>query len=115
MNPCDGDEFPINTLWNNTCLSISENIIPSKFEIINLYPNPFNPQINIEYNLPTTSNVKILIYNVKGQEVDKLVDSIQHAGFHSLTWVATEQNSGIYFIQITADTDIINQKMMYLK
>ena len=62
-----------------------------------------------------TSNVKVSIYNVKGQEVDKLVDSIQHTGFHSLTWFATGQNSGIYFVQITADTDIINRKIMYLK
>ncbi|MBT6870211.1 MAG: T9SS type A sorting domain-containing protein, partial [Candidatus Marinimicrobia bacterium] len=96
-------------------LTNDANIIPSKFEIINLYPNPFNPQINIEYNLPTTSNVRVSIYNVKGQEVDRLVDSIQYTGFHSLTWVATEQNSGIYFVQITADTNIINQKVMYLK
>jgi len=102
---------------NNCCTTLAnnENIIPSKFEIINLYPNPFNPQINIEYNLPTTSNVRVSIYNVKGQKVDKLVDSIQHTGTYSLVWIASDYNSGIYFVQITADTDIINRKIMLLK
>jgi len=107
--------IPCEDCCSSIILVIDENIIPSKFEIINLYPNPFNPSINIEYNLPTTSNVKVSIYNVKGQEVEKLVDSIQHTGFHSLTWITTETNSGIYFVQITADTDIINRKIMYLK
>jgi hypothetical protein len=115
------DEFdedatiPCEDCCSSITLANNENIIPSKFEIINLYPNPFNPQINIEYNLPTTSNVKVSIYNVKGQEVDILVDSIQHTGFHSLSWSASVQNSGIYFVQIAADTDIINRKIMYLK
>ena len=98
-----------------TDLENNATIIPSKFEIINLYPNPFNPQINIEYNLPTTSNVSVSIYNVKGQEITKLVDSIQSTGYHKVTWFATNQNSGIYFVQITADNDVINRKMMYLK
>jgi len=107
--------IPCEDCCSSITLANNENIIPSKFEIINLYPNPFNPQINIEYNLPTTSNVRVSIYNVKGQKVDKLVDSIQHTGTYSLVWIASDYNSGIYFVQITADTDIINRKIMLLK
>ena len=96
-------------------LGNDENFISSTFEITNLFPNPFNPQINIEYILPTRTKVNISIYNIHGQEVDRLLNSVQNSGYHSIKWIANDQNSGIYFIQIIADNNIINRKIMYLK
>ncbi|MBC8311129.1 MAG: T9SS type A sorting domain-containing protein [Candidatus Marinimicrobia bacterium] len=106
--PCEG---------NACCLTLnnSDNFIPKQFEIINLYPNPFNPQINIEYSLPTTSKVNVSIYNVQGQEVEILINATQNTGFYSISWNATTQNSGIYFVKIIADNNILNRKIMYLK
>ena len=112
------DEYatiPCEDCCSSIILGNDKNFISSKFEITNLYPNPFNPQINIEYILPITTRIKVSIYNVHGQEVDILLNSVENAGFHSLTWIAAEQNSGIYFIQITTDNNIINRKIMYLK
>ncbi len=67
-----------------------------------IYPNPFNPNATIEYQLPTRSNVSITIYNVLGQEVTRLVSGYENEGNHSLTWSANDAASGVYFCRLVA-------------
>jgi len=75
------------------------------FELKQNYPNPFNPTTTIEYNLPTSSGVKISIYNVLGKEIRTLVDDNKSAGNHRVIWDGTDNSgrsvsSGIYFYQM---------------
>ncbi len=94
-------------------------IIPESFEITSVYPNPFNPTVNISYNLPAADEVSIHIYNALGQEVNVSTSQLQ-AGEHVFTWNGLNQqnhmvSSGIYFARIsTADASQM-VKLTYLR
>jgi flagellar hook assembly protein FlgD len=81
--------------------------LPREFSLIQNYPNPFNPSTTIEFSLPEVSDVKVVIYNMLGQEVITLVDEQRSAGYHSVIWNANDSNgmklsSGIYFYELKA-------------
>jgi len=87
--------------------------LPSEFTLLSNYPNPFNAQTVIEYQLPTSSTVKLEIYNLFGQKVATLVDTQQEAGYRSVTWEDSEAASGVYFYKLTAG-DFTEVKRMTL-
>jgi len=82
---------------------VDVSFIPEKFYVSQNYPNPFNPSTTIEYSLPSESNVRISIYNSVGQEIVKLVSSVQRQGIHKINWDASRFASGIYFYSFEAD------------
>ncbi len=85
----------------------SEGVLPGTYVLQQNYPNPFNPTTQIRYGLPQQSRVTLTIYNVVGQEVLRLVDGEQSAGFHGIFWDGTNATgasvaSGIYFYKLEA-------------
>ncbi len=81
--------------------------IPSDYALKQNYPNPFNPITKIDFSLPAESDVKLIIYNILGQEVIQLVNNQMSAGNHSVTWNANDAGgnqltSGIYLYKLTA-------------
>lgn len=85
-------------------------IVPTQYSLISNYPNPFNPTTTIQYSLPTTSTVKLTIYDLLGREVVVLVDGVEDAGYKSVEWNAvntlgSQLASGTYFYRLEA-TDI---------
>ena len=83
------------------------DIIPAEYVLKQNYPNPFNPATRIEYSLPVSSEVKLVVYNLLGQEVATLINEEQSAGSHSIQWNASDANgtrlsSGIYFYELKA-------------
>ena len=94
-------------------------MIPESFEITSVYPNPFNPTVNISYNLPAAEEVSIHIYNALGQEVNYSTSQLQ-AGQHVFTWNGLDQHnrlvsSGIYFARITIADANQMVKLTYLR
>jgi hypothetical protein len=94
--------------------------LPTKFELHQNAPNPFNPITGINYDLPKASFVRLEVFNILGQNVKTLVDDYQEAGFQSITWDGTNNNntpvaSGMYFYRIEADDFQATKKMMMLK
>ena len=86
--------------WTET--KIVRNNLPQQFVLHDAYPNPFNPQTNIDFELPEKCNVCIKIFNVKGQCVEDLAEQSFDAGVHSVVWTAVDQPSGLYFIHLQA-------------
>jgi predicted outer membrane repeat protein len=80
-----------------------ENDIPTLFGLTNVYPNPFNPTLNVSVALPETSDLKVVVYNVMGQSVATLSNGGQYsAGTHNFIFNANEvtsHSSGVYFVQ----------------
>lgn len=81
------------------------NLIPSVLEIKQSYPNPFTSFTTIEYDVPTTQNVVLRIFNIRGQIVKTLVDEDKSPGYYSVVWDGTndsgdEVSSGVYFTQM---------------
>jgi len=54
--------------------------IPVKYAIMDNYPNPFNPETRIVYSLPQSGKVNLTVYNILGQKVRNLTDTVQNAG-----------------------------------
>lgn len=84
------------------------------------YPNPFNPETTISFDLKTNQSVKLEIFNVKGQKVKTLCNANLNAGNHKFTWNARDNNnrrvaSGIYFAKMTSQSFNKTQKMILLK
>ena len=88
---------------------------PLSFTLKQNYPNPFNPVTTISYALPSISKVLLIIYNLRGEEIARLVNGIQPAGLHQVTWDASGVSSGIYFYRIHAGDYIQTRKMLLLK
>ncbi len=92
-----------------------KNNMPATFELSQNYPNPFNPTTTIRFSLPISSNVKIIIYNAVGQQVQTLINRFYSPGNYTIQWDATNMASGIYFYRIEAKNFNMVKKMVLLK
>lgn len=88
--------------------------LPSHIRINN-YPNPFNAQTTISYNLPVSGQATLEIYNLNGQMVERLVDKVLSAGKQSVVWNANNVPSGIYFYRLSAGGINSTNKMILIK
>ena len=79
------------------------------------YPNPFNPETSISFNLPKASEVELAIYNIKGQLVERVINSSMEAGQHKVVWNGNDVSSGLYFYKLTTPEGSLINKMMLLK
>lgn len=70
------------------------------FELFQNYPNPFNPSTVISYQLAANSNVKLQVYDVRGKEVNTLVNQKQNAGKYNIDFSGNGLNSGVYFYKL---------------
>ena len=98
-------------------IGVEEEItgLPTEYSLSNAYPNPFNPTTTIEYSLPISGNVSLIVYNLLGQKVAKLLSEPQQPGYHSVTWDASSMASGIYFYRLQAGDFVQTRKMVLLK
>ena len=79
------------------------------------FPNPFNPSITFSYSIEKDLSINISIYNMEGQKVSELVNINQTSGNHSVTWDASNQPSGLYFVKFNAGEFKQTQKLMLVK
>ena len=98
----------------------SNGTIPTGYALFQAYPNPFNPSTTIRYQLPHTSNVRLVVYNALGQKVRTLVNSRIEAGYHEATWrgkndAGLQMPSGVYMFRIETENYQQVNKMMLMK
>ena len=96
-------------------ISFSAGLLPVKTELTDSYPNPFNPTTSINYGLQKDGYVEIMVYDASGRLVEELVNQNQTAGYHSITWNASNQASGMYFAKMVAGDVVQTQKLVLLK
>ncbi len=94
--------------------------LPNGFAIAQNYPNPFNPGTNIEYEIPIKSHIKIIVYNILGQEIKTIVDQIKSAGKYMTDWDGTDSNgkpvsSGVYYYKLESDGFVDSKKMVLVR
>ncbi len=93
---------------------------PVSYSLEHNYPNPFNPQTQIQYSLPEDAKVQLLIYDMIGRRVAEVVNEEQIAGYYEKTFNGSNLSSGVYFYRITAQVQGKNtftqvKKMMMIK
>jgi photosystem II stability/assembly factor-like uncharacterized protein len=89
--------------------------VVSKYKLNQNYPNPFNPTTKISYQIPTSSNVKITIYDLLGNEVAEIINENKNAGYYEVDFEANNLSSGVYFYQIATGNFIQSKKMILLR
>jgi len=97
-----------------------EDRLPSQFGLAQNYPNPFNPETTIEYQVPRIARVRMMVFNILGQQIRTLVNEVREAGRHHVIWDGRDHSgrpvaSGIYFCQMTAGSYRQTRKMTLLK
>ena len=85
--------------------------VVNNYNLFECYPNPFNPSTNIRFSLSYSSDVKIVVYNLLGEEIITLLNQSLLAGEHNVVWKGVDKNntsvpSGVYFITMLANPDI---------
>ena len=105
----------IEELGGKTGINYSDSEIPLSYQISQNYPNPFNPSTLINFSIPEAGNVKIVIYDALGREIQTLVDNRMGAGNYTTDWNATSYSAGVYFYRITANDFVQTKKMVLLK
>lgn len=95
-------------------------VIPKEYCLFQNYPNPFNPETTIRFQLPKKENIKIVIYNQRGQKIRTLVDKMMQPGYFKIIWDAKDDrgnkvSSGVYIYQMHAGRYQTKKKMLLLK
>ena len=98
----------------------SPDNVPADYLLYKNYPNPFNAETTIKYQLANDSKITIAIYNIRGQKICILYDGLQIAGVHAVKWNGLDYNSvpvssGIYLYKIESHLFTASEKMLYLK
>jgi Secretion system C-terminal sorting domain len=88
---------------------------PLTFSLAPVYPNPFNPTTTINFSVPWSGDVKLVVYNTMGQRVETLINDQLQAGRHNIVWNGQNVASGTYFLRLTSNRQQHVQKMVLLK
>ena len=111
----------IRTSVNNSELDMDDEFLfPHNYALQQNFPNPFNPRTTIHYELPNQELVQIIIFNLLGHQVKRLVDGFRGAGVNSIVWDGTNDHgqpvsAGIYIYQLQAGGFLQTRKMILLK
>jgi uncharacterized delta-60 repeat protein len=88
---------------------------PSKYSLSQNYPNPFNPMCNVQFSMCNAGNVKLVVYDVQGREVQTLVNERLQSGTYEAKFDGSMLNSGVYFYKLITDGFTETKKMLMLK
>jgi len=95
--------------------------VPDAFALNQNYPNPFNPSTQISFDIPEASElVTLSVYNILGQNINKLVSGSMNAGRYTQEWDATDElgspvASGIYFYELRSSNFVSRKKMLLIR
>jgi len=95
-------------------------LVPDQYELLQNFPNPFNPETSIRYNLAEPTKVRLEVYDVMGRKVATLVDTEQKAGYQSVRWNGRDASgrqvsSGIYIYRLSTPEQAFARKMILMK
>ena len=89
--------------------------LPTKFQLEQNFPNPFNPVTSIKYQLPYKALVTLKVFDILGKEVETLVNEEKDAGYYQTRFDGLNLTSGIYFYTLQTGSNTVTKKMILLK
>jgi len=113
----DGQDIPVEAKGNG---SVSLELIPMQYALYQNFPNPFNPVTEIQFDVPDLSMVELVVYNLMGQQVRRLVNGEIRAGYHRVVWDGLNDrgesvSTGVYIYSLTSPSFHNTKKMVLLK
>ncbi|MDK9701197.1 MAG: T9SS type A sorting domain-containing protein [bacterium] len=88
---------------------------PTTYRILSNYPNPFNAETTIRYQVPATGKVTLEIYNSMGQRIRSLVSAVKPAGKYEAKFNGNGLSSGVYVVRMSTGKSVYQSKMMLIK
>ena len=88
---------------------------PTEFALSQNFPNPFNPETKINFQIPASGFVSLKVFDNSGKEVATLVSQTMDAGFHTASFNAASLSSGVYFYKIETQGFVKVMKMALVK
>lgn len=112
----DLDIFAQNGVWLSLTPSAADDpvVAPSSFNL-SPYPNPFNAQTTITFDLPRAGDVSLKLFDVLGRDVVTLLDEPLASGTHTHNFTASQLPSGVYFARLSANSITATHKLLLLK
>jgi hypothetical protein len=113
----NGESIPVNAKGDG---SVALELIPMQYALYQNFPNPFNPVTEIQFDIPDISTVELVVYNLMGQEVRRLVNGEIQAGYHRIVWNGLNAqgepvSTGVYIYSLTSPSFHSTKKMVLLK
>ncbi len=97
-------------------VSVINNIpSPETMRLYNSHPNPFNSSTTIQFRIPQNSHLTLDILDINGGIVEKLFSGKLEKGSHFVTWNPPHISSGIYFMVLQSNNNIMTNKLLYIK
>lgn len=93
----------------------SKKLIPKVCNLLPNFPNPFNPKTTIPIYLVHYDEVRLMIYNLKGELVENLFNGSISSGYHAFQWQATDLPNGVYFAQFQFSQGLKMRKLLLIK
>ncbi len=122
FNP-NGDLF-ITSIQADNILKVSNlptavedevNSVVDNFTLEQNYPNPFNPSTSIRYQVSSSSNISLKVYDILGKEIATLINEEKPAGNYEVNFNAAGLSSGVYFYKLHAGSLVETKKMILMK
>ena len=88
---------------------------PESFALHPAYPNPFNPSTTISFDVPYSTDVKLIVFDVSGRIIDVLIDNEISSGYHQIQWNAKNNSAGIYIIKLLSENVSLTKKITLIK
>ena len=98
-----------------TAVQKFDDNLPTGYVLHSNFPNPFNPVTTLKYSLPVPGKVVLTIFDLRGREIERLVNNELSAGVHTIVWDASNVASGVYFYRLQANDFTQTKKMALLK
>jgi cytochrome c peroxidase len=108
----------MNTLtdgWMDMMLKTQPLVLNAGFGLLGNSPNPFNPTTQISFRVPTSGQVRLEVFNVRGQKVAVLTDQRLDAGLHQVTWNAGNTSSGTYYLRLLTPGLLDTRRLQLVK
>ncbi|NWJ44232.1 T9SS type A sorting domain-containing protein [Marine Group I thaumarchaeote] len=102
------NEFP--PLSNENSLGVI-----NQFNLTKLFPNPFNPVLNIDFEINQAGLVEVKISDITGSMVKTVYEGFEGAGKHQINWNSENLPSGVYFVSLQAGGNSLTKKVVLLK
>ena len=113
----NGESIPVSAKGDG---SVALELIPMQYALYQNFPNPFNPVTEIQFDIPDMNAVQLVVYNLMGQEVRRLVNGEIQAGYHRIVWDGLNDqgepvSTGVYIYSLTSPSFHSTKKMVLLK
>ena len=98
-----------------------DRVLPEVFELSQNFPNPFNPNTQIEFVLGKDELISLNIFDIKGRLINSLINNVNYpAGYHNLAWdgkntIGKKVPSGMYIYKLMSENQTIMRKMVLMK